>query len=132
MSFTIQDMFDRRRKLAAELAALDSEIEAEALRLAKESGKENARTDDKVVDFSLFKDTTRRLLVELWDAPDRMLSQEHIKEYVILDEYASDSAVKMVIRRARQEIENCSRFLYEIVSIPRKGYQLASQKGNKK
>ena len=56
-------------------------------------------------DFSVFSDTTRRLLIELWDAPGRMNSHHDIREDVIGDVEASKAAVWLVILRAKNEIE---------------------------
>ena len=128
MPFSLQDMIERRRKLAVELATLDHMIEVEALRLAGKTGGGMVPIDEERIDLSMFKDTTRRLLVELWDAPEKMISKEDIRVDVMFDDEASDEAVKMVIRRARQEIEAHSFFPYEIATIPRKGYRLVSPK----
>jgi DNA-binding response OmpR family regulator len=109
-----------RQALYLQLAALEQE-EYEIL-------TETERTDEvdaEMPDFSIFKDTTCRLLEAMWDAPDRMMSQEDIREYVILDEYASDKAVKHVIARARQEVED---YEIEIKNIHGKGYQLIAEK----
>jgi len=108
-----------RQALYLQLAALEKE-EYEIL-------TETERTDEEepMPDFSIFKDTTCRLLTALWEAPDRILSQEDIREYVILDEYASEKAVKNVIARARQEVED---YEIEIKNIHGKGYQLITEK----
>ena len=114
---------------------------ARLLKLEMEARELSARLDDIsrereailtkgctecVPDFSMFKDTTRRLLTELWDAPERMLSHEDIRQDVILDEYASDGAVKHVIMRARKELMN-HEFAYNIRSIWGKGYQIVAR-----
>jgi DNA-binding winged helix-turn-helix (wHTH) protein len=75
------------------------------------------------VDFSIFKDMTRRLLTELWDAPKRMISQEHIREYVMLDEDADAGALRKAMYQVRKELES-KNFGYEIRNIWGKGYQL--------
>jgi len=105
------------------------EIQAERRRLDEREMEIWSRyqEDEGQIDFSMFKDTTRRLLVELWDAPGKMLSQEHIKEYVIFDEDASDRAVRLVIDRARKEMKCCPDFHYEINNVRGKGYQLISR-----
>ena len=83
-----------------------------------------ARTEDEQVDFSKFKDTTRQLLIELWDAPDRMLSHEQLKEYVLSDEKAKDSTIRKTVERARAELKNYPEFRYEIKSVWGIGYRL--------
>ena len=45
MPFTLQEMIKRRHKLVAELAALDNEIEMEALRLEKIAGTGHVHTN---------------------------------------------------------------------------------------
>ena len=115
----LQEMAHRQMVLWAELAEIR---EAEK--------REQERTDD--VDFSMFKETTARLLTEFWNAPDKMLSQEDIRQDVILDEEASDAAVKMVVKRARAEMK-AKRFRYVIKSVFNKGYQVVPKvtKSNK-
>jgi len=81
-------------------------------------------TEPEHIDFSMFKDTTRRLLIELWDAPQRMLSKQDICNDVILDEYASNVAVRLVITKAKKEMATHSDFHYVIKNIKRRGYQL--------
>jgi len=81
------------------------------------------RTDEENVDFSKFKDTTRRLLVEFWDAPNRMLSHEDIREDVMLDKDADDRALRQVICKARKEMA-AKNFAYDIENIRGTGYRL--------
>ena len=103
-------------------------IDVEAAGLRKELRKVlEAEEDGTQPDFSMFKDTTNRLLTEFLCAPNHMLSYNDIKLDVILDEYASDSAVRSVIKRARKEMRNCADCRYEIKSIPRWGYKLERQ-----
>jgi DNA-binding response OmpR family regulator len=77
--------------------------------------------DKENPDFSIFKDVTRRLLIELWEAPERFLSKEDIREDVIGDVEASDGAVWSVILRARKAIEGSGM---GIENIRGKGYRL--------
>ena len=123
MFLFLSDMLAQRRKLAAELAALDRKIEREALRLAKAAGSGKS-TGKGLIDCSMFKDTTRRLLEEFQKAPDHILTHEDIRQDVMFDEYASDPAVWMVIKRARQEMVGNGDFPYEIKSLSKKRYQL--------
>ncbi|MCL2709680.1 MAG: helix-turn-helix domain-containing protein [Planctomycetaceae bacterium] len=76
------------------------------------------------VDLSMFKDTTRRLLKELLNAPGNMLSHSEIRQGVMIDVMASDSAVRNVVKRARKEMRACRDCPYEIKTIIRKGYRL--------
>ena len=77
-------------------------------------------------DFSMFKDTTRRLLTELWDAPRRMLSHQDIREDVMFDEYANDGAVRKAMCIARRELKR-KNFSYDIKNIKDKGYKLVAR-----
>jgi len=127
MTPRVLEILDRRaaiRLAVGELCAEDLVLETE-LRAILEGVAE-----PEVPDFSMFKDTTRRLLTELWDAPERMLEKEDIRQDVILDEYASDGAVKQVIGRARIEMQE-KRFPYVIKTVFNRGYQLVP-KGTKR
>ena len=108
------------------LVRLES-IDLEAVVLRKELREmlEAEKTDHKeYADLSAFKDTTRRLLTEFLNAPNHILSHEDIRQDVIFDEWASDSAVRSVIKRARKEIKACRDCHYEIKPISKKGYKL--------
>jgi DNA-binding winged helix-turn-helix (wHTH) protein len=87
----------------------------------------NERHEDENPDFSMFRDTTRRLLVNMWDASNRMLSHEDIKDYVLQNDERSDAAVRDVVREARDEIKTCRGFHYEIKNEWGKGYRLVKQ-----
>ena len=76
-------------------------------------------------DFSIFKPTTCRLLTAMYEAPDKMLYHDDIRQDVMDDEYASEMAIKNVVRRARQEIGG---YEIEIKNIHGKGYQLITEK----
>jgi len=82
----------------------------------------------KIPDFSGFKEATRRLLVNLWDAPDKMLSHEDIRQDVILDEYASTKAIERMIAKAREEIVQ-NDFPYSIKNVWGRGYRLEQKRG---
>jgi len=75
---------------------------------------------ESMPDFSIFKPTTCRLLTAMYEARERIFSQEDIRD-VIGDEYASETAVKLVILKARRETED---YEIEIKNIHGKGYQL--------
>ena len=124
---SIPELIERKHRLEAEISAaqvemagIDRHIEAVALRLVKSE-------EDESPDFSIFRDSTRRLLVNLWDAPNKMLSHEEIKDYVLFDESRSNNAVHDIVREARGEIEK-QKFAYEIENVWGKGYQLVKRK----
>ena len=74
-------------------------------------------------DSEHFRPSTFRLLQQLWLAPDHTLSKEDVRQDVNEDEYASDTAIRTVIKKARRELA-CVEFPYEIETIPAKGYRL--------
>ena len=98
------------------------------MKIYKEKQKRKRHKFDEIPDFSVYSDTTRRLLVNLWDAPKRMLSHEDIREYVILDEYASNKAIERVVAKAREAIAQ-NHFPYEIKNVWGKGYCLEQKRG---
>jgi len=115
-------MDSRALEILDRLEAID--LEAEALRkelrkILETKGKRATETD-----FLMFKGTTSRLLTELLHAPGNMLSYDDIRLDVMFDESVSDSAVRSVIKRARQEMRDCHGCLYEIKSIAKKRYKL--------
>jgi len=119
-----QELQVRLREIQARLDALDqqdNEILTGTVRIDEGHNEE----PEAMPDFSIFKDTTCRLLEAMWEAPDRMMSQEDIREYVIFDEYASENAVKQVIKKAKKEI---GEYEIEIKNIWGKGYKLITDK----
>jgi hypothetical protein len=111
----VDDLLSQVASRRAARAAIDRQIEAIALRGAEE---------DDAPDFSMFPDTARRLLVNLWDAPDsRMLSQEDIREDVMFDRDANDDAVRQTVSKVRKELRR-KNSIYDIKNIKNKGYQL--------
>jgi len=79
---------------------------------------------EQEVDFSMFPDATRRLLIELWDARDRTIDKEDIRQDVIGDDDVGDGAVHMVVTRARSDMKKYG-FPYEIQYVrERKRYTL--------
>lgn len=126
MTSRVLEILDRLN--AIELA--ESELRAERVVLLAElrERQEGKCEEPEVPDFSMFKDTTRRLLTELWDAPEKMVSQEHIKEYVMEDEDADLGYLRQVINRAKQEMKDCPDFQYDIENVWGKGYKLIARK----
>jgi DNA-binding response OmpR family regulator len=114
MNLRLLKISKERQDLYARLAALEKE-EYEIL-----TGTERSEQ----IDYSLFKDTTGRLLTEFMNAKNNMLSHEDIRQDVMFDDEASDRAVRQVIVRARREIKACDDFHYEIKNIKEKGYKL--------
>lgn len=99
--------------------------------MEQELPAETVRTEQIDIDVSKFRDTTRRLLVELLDAEDHMIYTEDIREDVILDKDASDGAVRLVIFKARNEMKSCDECHYEIRNTKGrdgKGYKLVDKK----
>ena len=76
------------------------------------------------INVSVFKNTTRRLLMEFLRAPGHMLSHEKIRSDVMFDEEASDAAVRNTVKRARKEMKACYGCRYEIKTIFKRGYRL--------
>jgi len=120
-------MDPRALEILARLETIDLETAAlrKELRKILEAGKRGGANEAA---FSMFKGTTRRLLTELLHAPNNMLSYDDIRIDVMLDEDVSNSAVRSVIKRARQEIKDRHDCPYEIKSIAKKGYKLERKK----
>ena len=74
-------------------------------------------------DSEHFRPSTFRLVQQFWCDPDRTLSKDDICQDVIEDEYASYLAVRLVINKARRELENVA-FPYKIETLQGKGYRL--------
>ncbi|MCL2745405.1 MAG: helix-turn-helix domain-containing protein [Planctomycetaceae bacterium] len=120
-------MDPRALEILARLETIDMESMAlrKELRKILEAGKRGGADEAA---FSMFKGTTRRLLTELLHAPNNMLSYDDIRLDVMLDEDVSNSAVRSVIKRARQEMRDWHGCPYEIKSIAKKGYKLERKK----
>ena len=126
MSDSLYDLIERKRQFMAEIVAklnevanIDRVIEREALRSMRTG-------EDTCPDFSTFKDETERLLMAFWEAPNKTLSQEDIRQDVILDDDASDGAVRHVINRARKALREANS-LYNIMNVRGKGYSLTNR-----
>ena len=123
---SIPELIKHKHRLEAEIAAvqvemaeIDRHIEAAALRSANSD-------EEELPDLSSFRDSIRRLLINLWNATDNVLSHDAIKAYVLLDEISSNNAVYDIIREARKEIEK-QGFPYKIDSVWGRGYQLVKR-----
>jgi DNA-binding response OmpR family regulator len=119
-------MSPRVFEILARLKSID--LEGAALREELQEILEAEDGSVKQADFSMFKDTTSRLLTEFLCAPYYTLSHEDIRLDVIRNEEASDSAVRSVIKRARKEMKSYPECLYEIKSISKTGYKLERRK----
>ena len=84
---------------------------------------ENGRVIAWGNDSEHFRPSTFRLLQQLWFTPDRFLTKEDICQDVIEDVYASDLAIRLVINKARKELNNVE-FPYEIETVQGRGYRL--------
>jgi len=80
-------------------------------------------------DSEHFRPSTFRLLQQLWFAEDHTLSKEDVRQDVNEDELASDVAVRIVVNKARQALEELE-FPYEIETIRGKGYRLKALETN--
>jgi len=125
MTTSISEMIERVRCLDEEIAArlderatLSRMIEWEALRKEREDAEANGE-----IDFTVFTDTTRRLLIEFWDVPGKMLSHQDIREDVLFHKDAKEQAIHDVIREAKKEMR-FHHFGYEIKNVRGKGYRL--------
>jgi DNA-binding response OmpR family regulator len=126
MTASISEMIERVHRLDEEIAARQTEratlyrmIEWEALRREREDAEANGQ-----IDFSMFTDAARRLLIELWDSPGKMLSLQDIREDVLFDADAKEQAIHDAIKAARKEMRVFHNFGYEIKNIRGKGYRL--------
>ena len=77
MPLALQDMIERRRILAAELATLDSLIESEALRLVRTVEKERDHIGEEQLDLSMFKDMVHRLQKQEENQPRKTKKPKH-------------------------------------------------------
>jgi len=80
-------------------------------------------------DSEHFRPSTFRLLQQLWFAEDHTISKEDVRQDVNEDELASDTAVRLVVNKARQALDELE-FPYEIETIRGKGYRLKALETN--
>jgi len=124
MNPRVLEIKKERQALYEQLAALERE---EYEILAREMRIDEGHTEEPeaMPDFSIFKPTTCRLLTAMYEAPDKMLYHDDIRQDVMDDEYASDRAIWNVIDRAKEEI---AEYNIEIKNVRGKGYQLIADK----
>ena len=126
ISHPVPQLIERKRQLEADISAKQAEI-AEVDRHIEAAALRSANSDEEELpDLSSFRDSIRRLLINLWNATDNVLSHDAIKAYVLLDEISSNNAVYDIIREARKEIEK-QGFLYKIDNVWGRGYQLVKR-----
>ena len=77
-------------------------------------------------DSESFTAATFELLRQLWIASDHTLSKEDIRQHVIEDDEATDNAVWLRLKNARQELD-ALEFPYEIETLRGKGYRLTTR-----
>ena len=116
MSSRPLEILNRLETIDLEAATLRKELR-KALETEKKESVQKA-------DLSMFKDTTKRLLTELWKAPNKMLTHEDIKEFVMFDPEAPDSNVRRTINGVRAALREKGSS-YEIENVKGKGYRLA-------
>jgi len=120
MNPRVLNILDQLEATALEMTVLCKEL--------RETQEAKSTGDMPQADFSMFKDTTQRLLTELWNAPGNTLSHNEIRLDVMFNEDASDSAVRNVITRVRKEMRDCLDCQHEIKTIPKRGYRLERTK----
>ena len=67
-----------------------------------------------------------RFVQQFWTVPDRFLSKEDIRQDVMLDDEASESALRGLIARSRKELK-VGYFPFEILTERARGYRLATK-----
>ena len=73
-----------------------------------------------------FTSTTYTLLQQFFEAPNRMLSKEDVRQDVLHDDDAREGSVRQCILEARKELRRTG-FPYRIETIVRKGYRLVAE-----
>jgi len=74
-------------------------------------------------DSEHFRPSTFRLVQQLWQAADRTLSKEDVRQDTIFDEEAKPESLRTLVKNARRELESVN-FPYEIETLWGKGYRL--------
>ena len=108
-----------RQAIRARLEELDQQDNEILMRMERTECKE-----PEYVDFTMFEGMTLFLLQALWNAPSRKLSKQEVREDVMEKDGASEVAIRLVICRAREEMEACPDCRYEIKTVWGKGYRL--------
>jgi len=75
---------------------------------------------------NVFSPCTYTLLKQFFEAPDRMLSKEDVRQDVLCDDDAREGSVRQCILEARKELRR-NQFPYRIETITRKGYRLVAE-----
>jgi DNA-binding response OmpR family regulator len=123
MTVSLVELSEYLRSLKTEVVKINGIIEMIETNVLR---SEIMGMEGEPIGFSMFKEETRRLLMELWISPNKMLSQEDIRQDVIFDDEASDGAVRHVISRARQALKSAN-LPYNIENIRGKGYRLSNR-----
>lgn len=123
-----------RRLLQNSLHRLDETI-AELLRAgggAADSVPPVRFCEDNIVVWEdkphVFSPSTYTLLQQFFEAPNKMLSKEDIRQDVLYDDDAKEGCIRQCILEARRELERAG-FPYRIETITRKGYRLTHVSG---
>ena len=74
----------------------------------------------------VFRPCTYTLLQQFFEAPNRTLSKEDVRQDVLFDDDASEGSVRQCIWEARKELRRY-QFPYRIETIVRKGYRLVAE-----
>jgi DNA-binding winged helix-turn-helix (wHTH) protein len=127
MTHSLTEIIERKRQLVAEIAAKQNEV-ATIDRMIENAALCSARAveENGQPDFSMFKEETLRLLTAFWHAPEKLLFREDIRQNVILDNKASDGAIRQAIDRAKKALQEVN-FPYDIKNIRGKGYKLVNR-----
>ena len=75
----------------------------------------------------VFRPSTYTLLQHFFEAPNRTLSKEDVRQDVMLDEDAREGSLRQCIMTARKELRR-HNFPYRIETIVRKGYRYRVRK----
>ena len=74
----------------------------------------------------VFTPSTYMLLKQFFDAPNKTLSKEDVRQDVLNDDDASEGSIRQCISEARKELRRF-QFPYRIETIVRKGYRLVEE-----
>ena len=74
----------------------------------------------------VFSPSTYTLLKQFFEAPNKMLSKEDVRQDVLYDDDASEGSIRQCILEARKELRRF-QFPYRIETIVRKGYRLVAE-----
>jgi hypothetical protein len=74
----------------------------------------------------VFSPSTYTLLKQFFEAPERTLSKEDVRQDVLGDDDAREGSVRQCILAVRKELRR-TQFPYRIETITRKGYRLVAE-----